>query len=76
MFIEIRKDKYNELITLLKSLEKFELIKALEKGADDDYIPPPITKKEIYSDDEGSATSEELDISSVIIDANGFWSLK
>ena len=75
MFIEITKDNYNELIALLKSLEKFELIKALEKGADEDYYPSAKKKKEIYSEDEGSATSEELDMSDVIIDKEGFWSL-
>jgi|DEB0MinimDraft_10_1074344.scaffolds.fasta_scaffold04107_7 hypothetical protein len=74
MFIELKKKTYNELIDLLKSLEKFELIKSLENGADDDYVPPVVNKKEIYSEDEGSAEEESL--SGVTIDKNGFWSLK
>ena len=74
MFIELKEKTYNELIDLLKSLEKFELIKSLEKGADDDFVPPVVNKKEIYSDDEGSAEEESL--SGVTIDKNGFWSLR
>jgi len=74
MFIELKKKTYNELIDLLKSLEKFELIKSLENGADDDYVPPVVNKKEIYSEDEGSAEEESL--SGVTIDKNGLLSRK
>ena len=74
MYIEIDKKILEEIIELLTSLEKKSLVSALNDAIDEDYSPPVICKKEFYSEDEGSATDEEL--CGVSVDYKGFWSLK
>jgi len=74
MYIEIDKKILDEIIELLTSLEKTKLVSALKDAIDEDYKPPVKCKKEFYSDDEGSATDEEL--CGYVIDKDGFWSLK
>jgi hypothetical protein len=72
--IELSKTKYIEILELLKSLEKMDLVEALVEGYDPDYtFPIRKPKKEPLSEDEGSATEEDV---SYTIDSEGFWSLK
>jgi len=74
MYIEIDKKVIDEIIEILTSLEKKTLVSALNDAIDEDYSPPVICKKEFYSEDEGSATDEDL--CGVSVDEDGFWSLK
>jgi len=52
-----------EIIKILKIHKKKDLITKLqihfEELLDEEWLPPKRVKKEIYSDSEGSATSEE-----------------
>lgn len=72
--IELKKNVYVEILQLLESLEKNDLVEALVEGYDPDYtFPMRKPKKEPLSEDEGSATEEDV---SYTIDSEGFWSLK
>ena len=72
--IEVSKKHYIEILELLKSLEKVELVEAMVEGYDPEYtFPIRKPKKEPLSDDEGSAPDEDV---SYTIDSEGFWSLK
>jgi len=73
--IELHKTDYVQIIELLKSLEKTELIQAMTDGYDEEYkFPMRAPKKEPLSEDEGSACEE--DVSGAVMDSDGFWSLK
>ena len=67
---------YDEITSILAMFGRPDLIHEFKKyvKVDKDYEPPKYVKKDKYSDDEGSATSEsdyEVDI-----DEDGFQSLK
>lgn len=66
---------FEEIISVLAKNGRPDLIQEMREHVkiDEDYKPPLRMKKERYSDDEGSATSEEY---SVDIDEDGFQSLK
>ena len=73
--IELQKTDYVQIIELLQSLEKTELVKAMSDGYDEEYtFPIRNPKKEPLSEDEGSASEE--DVSGVLVDSEGFFSLK
>tara|TARA_R110001592_G_scaffold88473_1_gene260550 strand:+ start:243 stop:473 length:231 start_codon:yes stop_codon:yes gene_type:complete len=73
--IELHKTDYVQIIELLKSLEKTELVQAMTDGYDEEYtFPMRKPKNEPLSEDEGSASEE--DVSGAVVDADGFWSLK
>ena len=76
MFVEIKKQYYNEILSLLKYMNKDHLVKALEQGSDSDYKPPLKITDDPYSSSEGSAEEEDVDMGDVHIDTSGFWSLK
>jgi hypothetical protein len=65
-----------EIVSILAMHGRPDLIQEFKEHIkiDEDYKPPKYTKKEKYSDDEGSATSESD--YEVHIDENGFQSLK
>jgi hypothetical protein len=69
--INIDDDYLEEIISILAMHGRPDLISVLK---DTDYKPPKRVKKEYYSDDEGSATSESD--YEVEIDEDGFHSLK
>jgi hypothetical protein len=70
---------YDEILSCLAKCGRPDLIAELRelenKIVDQDYDPSKerIRKKEIYSDEEGSAESEEVDFD---VDEEGFHSLK
>jgi len=74
MFVEIKKQYYDEILSLMKYMNKDHLVLALERGKDEDYKPPLKINDDPYSSSEGSA--EEEDMGEVHIDTSGFWSLK
>ncbi len=67
---------YEEIISTLAKCGRPDLIAEFKDNVkiDEDYKPPTYIKKDKYSDDEGSASSEED--YEVHIDSNGFQSLK
>lgn len=67
-------DILEEIISQLAKLGRRDLIEELYEAKDEDYKPPFYVKKEKYSEDEGSASSEED--YSFSVDDNGFHSLK
>jgi len=72
--IELKKNVYVEILELLKSLKKMDLVEAMVEGYDPEWkFPIRKPKKEPLSEDEGSAPDEDL---SYTIDEEGFWSLK
>lgn len=69
--IDIDEEYFEEIISILAKNGRPDLISVLR---DTEYKPPKRVKKEYYSEDEGSATSEsEYDVE---IDEDGFYSLK
>jgi hypothetical protein len=69
--IDIDEEYFEEIISILAKNGRPDLISVLR---DTEYKPPNYVKKEYYSDDEGSATSEsEYDVE---VDEDGFHSLK
>jgi len=75
--IEIPFDYYNELVTILRSTGRVDLIDIIKKGRDDNYRPTKKRKKELYSEEEGSAEEEAYYFgSSTDVDPAGFLSLK
>lgn len=67
---------YEEITSILAKFGRPDLIQEFKQyvKVDKDYEPPKYVKKDKYSDDEGSATSEsdyEVDV-----DQDGFQSLK
>ena len=67
---------YEEITSILAKFGRPDLIHEFKQyvKVDKDYEPPKYVKKDKYSDDEGSATSEsdyEVDV-----DQDGFQSLK
>ena len=76
MFVEIKKQYYDEILSLMKYMNKDHLVLALERGKDSDYKPPLKINDDAYSSSEGSAEEEDLDMGDVHIDTSGFWSLK
>ena len=67
---------YDEITSVLARFGRPDLIQEFKQyvKVDKDYEPPKYVKKDKYSDDEGSATSEsdyEVDV-----DQDGFQSLK
>ncbi len=69
--IDVDDDYLEEIISILAMHGRPDLISVLK---DTEYKPPKRIKKEILSDDEGSATSESD--YEVEIDEDGFHSLK
>lgn len=68
--IDIDEEYFEEIISILAKNGRPDLISVLR---DTEYKPPKYVKKEYYSDDEGSATSEDLNYT---IDKDGFYALK
>lgn len=70
------KNSYEEIISNLAKCGRPDLIQDFKENVkiDEDYNPPKRVKKEFYSEDEGSAESEEE--YEVHVDSNGFQSLK
>jgi len=69
--IDIDEEYFEEIISILAKNGRPDLISVLR---DTEYKPPKYVKKEYYSDDEGSATSEsEYDVE---VDEDGFYALK
>ena len=69
--IDIDEEYFEEIISIPAKNGRPDLISVLR---DTEYKPPKRVKKEYYSEDEGSATSEsEYDVE---IDEDGFYSLK
>jgi len=69
--IDIDEEDLEEIISILAKNGRPDLISVL---TDTEFKPQRFVKKEYYSDDEGSATSESE--YEVYIDENGFQSLK
>lgn len=67
-------DILEEIISQLARVGRPDLIEELKNANDLDYRPPRRVKSDYYSDNEGSASSEED--YSVLVDAEGFHSLK
>ncbi len=67
---------FEEIISILAMHGRPDLIGEVKEHlkVDEDYKPPNFVKKDKYSDDEGSAASEEE--YEVQEDSNGFQSLK
>jgi len=70
---DITDKQYETIIKFLNDNNGKHIITILEKGRDDDYIPPKKEKIDRYDYIEGSASEEEFDVST---DASGFCSLK
>jgi hypothetical protein len=69
--IDVDEEYFEEIISILAKNGRPDLISVLR---DTEYKPPKRVKKEYYSEDEGSATSEsDYDVD---IDEDGFYSLK
>jgi hypothetical protein len=69
--LDIDNDYLEEIISILAMHGRPDLISVLK---DTEYKPPKRVKKEYYSEEEGSATSEsEYDVD---VDEDGFHSLK
>jgi hypothetical protein len=69
--IDVDEEYFEEIISILAKNGRPDLISVLR---DTEYKPPKRVKKEYYSEEEGSATSEsdyEVDV-----DEDGFHSLK
>lgn len=62
-----------EICKILKTEGRDDLVAILVDDNDVDYVPPKYRKQEFYSDDEGSATEESLEVEE---DEDGFLSLK
>lgn len=67
------RESLREIIQILKEHKRKDLIEILQDACDEDYIPPRRIKRDIYSDDSGSAEEEEE--YAVSVDADGFWSI-
>jgi len=67
---------FDEITSILAMHGRPDLIEELKEHikVDEDYRPPTYIKKDKYSDDEGSASSEEE--YEVEVDQDGFQSLK
>tara|TARA_R110000824_G_scaffold74462_1_gene189286 strand:+ start:22 stop:231 length:210 start_codon:yes stop_codon:yes gene_type:complete len=66
-------DKIKEICKVLIINGRTDLADELIDYFDKDYTPPLKIKKDLLSDDEGSAEEEELQFS---VDSEGFYSLK
>ena len=68
---------FEEIVSILARNGRPDLIEALKEhiDIDEDYIPPKrkMWKRDNYSDSEGSAEEEDLEVE---IDEDGFFSLK
>jgi len=70
------KVSYEEIVSTLAKCGRPDLIQELKDHVkiDEDYKPPKFTRKDKYSESEGSASEEEE--YEIQVDANGFQSLK
>lgn len=70
---DLTQKQYEKLIQFLNDNNGKHIIKILEKGRDDEYIPPSKEKIDKYDYTEGSASEEELMFE---VDDSGFFSLR
>lgn len=61
-----------EICEILKNEGRDDLIAILIDNNDEDYVPVKDRRIEFYSDDEGSATDESLEVE---VDDEGFYSI-
>ena len=67
------RESLREIIQILKEHKRKDLIEILQDACDEDYKPPRRIKRDIYSDDSGSAEEEEE--YEVSVDSDGLWSI-
>jgi len=70
---DLTQKQYEKLIQFLNDNNGKHIINILEKGRDDEYIPPSKEKIDKYDYTEGSASEEELMFE---VDDSGFFSLR
>ena len=70
--IDLTQKQYDKLIKFLNDNNGTHIIKVIQKGRDDDYVPPSKEKIDKYDYCEGSASEEDGEF---VIDESGFASL-
>ncbi len=70
--IDLTQKQYDKLIKFLNDNNGTHIIKVIEKGRDDDYVPPSKEILDKYDYFEGSASEEDGEF---VIDESGFASL-
>ena len=71
---DLDSDTYDEIKSILAKFGRPDLIEALKESRDDDYVPKENKKKEYYEYYEEFSEFESSP--DVVIDKDGFWSLK
>lgn len=67
-------DTYDEIKSILAKFGRPDLIEALKESRDDDYVPKENKTKEYYEYYEDYSEFESSP--DVVVDKDGFWSLK
>jgi hypothetical protein len=72
---DLDNDTYDEIKSILAKFGRPDLIEALKESRDDDYVPKEKKIKEYYEYyDDG--IEEVISSGDVVVDKEGFWSLK